>query len=173
MVWASLSHPTLFPTGNGELDITPNLLSSFVSDLSARNIHISFISGSWSTDLVSLVNSSGFLSLHSPSSTIQEPAEPVDILLLASETIYSPGNIRAFTSTILSLLSSSASNHKDQHCSALVAAKKVYFGVGGGIDEFLHVLENMQGLERCVWDSDGEGAGVGRCIIEVTRRKFM
>ena len=50
---------------------------------------------------------------------------------------------------------------------ALIAAKKVYFGVGGGIDEFLSTLSRAGGNAKHVWQS--EGSGVGRVIMEVTK----
>lgn len=50
---------------------------------------------------------------------------------------------------------------------ALVAAKRVYFGVGGGVDEFLTVLSTTDGVAREVWATEGEGAGVGRVVMEV------
>lgn len=53
---------------------------------------------------------------------------------------------------------------------ALVAAKMVYFGVGGGIDEFLSVLKEKGGEGNSVWETKGMGYGVGRCIREVTPR---
>ena len=147
--------------------MTPSLISSFASDLLIRNIHISFTSGSWSLELVSLLSLSD--SLPSPLST-QESFKSVETLILASETIYSPASIRTFTSTVLASLSVSSVNRENRCSRALVAAKKVYFGVGGGIEEFLNILKGMEGTGRTVWDSESEQVGgVGRCIIEVTK----
>ena len=50
---------------------------------------------------------------------------------------------------------------------ALIAAKRVYFGVGGGVDEFLRVLGEMGGRGKVVWET-GPESGVGRVILEVT-----
>ena len=47
----------------------------------------------------------------------------------------------------------------------MVAAKKVYFGVGGGIDEFLKVLNELGGKGAMVWESKDEG--VSRVIVEI------
>ena len=94
---------------------------------------------------------------------------PTLTLILASETIYSPSSIRAFTQTVMALLEANSKRPTDQ-AVALVAAKRVYFGVGGGVDEFLAVLAEIGGYGRCVWDSshgEGGGNGVGRCILEV------
>lgn len=102
--------------------------------------------------------------------------------MLASETIYSPGSIAVFTETLLDLLSlppgskspalGSTANAAASPAAApraLVAAKRVYFGVGGGVDEFLTALSSTDGVAREVWATEGEGAGVGRVVIEVRR----
>ena len=52
---------------------------------------------------------------------------------------------------------------------ALVAAKKVYFGVGGGITGFLTELRKQGGSGEVIWETTGTGAGVERCILEVHR----
>ena len=90
-------------------------------------------------------------------------------LILASETIYSPASLRSFTQTVVSLLSAKSLDSSNR-ALALIAAKRVYFGVGGGVDEFMAVVEEMGGHGNCVWDSsqeENEGYGVGRCILEV------
>ena len=108
------------------------------------------------------------------------------VLVLASETIYSPSSMRLFTETVLDLLSPRAGTGRSQHLAvftsggavmtveatarALVAAKRVYFGVGGGVDEFLTVLSRTDGLAKEVWATEGEGAGVGRVVLEVRRK---
>lgn len=52
-----------------------------------------------------------------------------------------------------------------RRATALIAAKRVYFGVGGGVDEFVKVLSEFGGRATCVWES--EGPGVERVILEV------
>ncbi|KAL4969254.1 protein-histidine N-methyltransferase [Aspergillus stella-maris] len=134
----------------GYLDITPELLSRFTTDLSRRGIVLNFISGAWSPSFVDLVFASPELS---SSKT----------LILASETIYSPASLGAFSETLLELLRRSSGESK-----ALIAAKKVYFGVGGGIDEFLGVVKGMSRSELVVEErKDVKSEGVGRIILEV------
>ena len=152
----------------GDLDISPALTSSFTTALQDAGIHISTISGAWGPTFLSLLsttsidgrgNDENAAAVHRPKMT----------LILASETIYSPSSIREFTQTVLALLKANSQRPTDR-AVALVAAKRVYFGVGGGVDEFLAVLAEMGGSARCVWDSseaDGGGHGVGRCILEV------
>lgn len=60
------------------------------------------------------------------------------------------------------------SSTKRSTSRALVAAKKVYFGVGGGVDEFLAVLKDISrdGLDvRQI--SDVKKGGVGRLILDI------
>ncbi|KAJ5577830.1 uncharacterized protein N7459_006794 [Penicillium hispanicum] len=137
-----------------ELDITPELISDFKNDLMRRGISISFISGAWSPEFVDLVFSG-------------EGQGHARTLVLASETIYSPSSLTAFSETLLALLRGSTTALMKSR--ALVAAKKVYFGVGGGVDEFLAVLNNVCADELEVRQKvDVQSEGVGRVVLEVT-----
>ncbi|KAJ0421037.1 hypothetical protein BJY00DRAFT_114492 [Aspergillus carlsbadensis] len=134
------------------LDITPDLLSAFQTDMARRGITISFVSGAWSPSFVDLVFSSPEL-------------VGFNTLILASETIYSPTSLRAFSETLLTLLRRPFAAGS----RALVAAKKVYFGVGGGVDEFLGVLRTFSdGVSVKVEERlDVKSEGVGRTILEI------
>lgn len=151
-----------------ELDITPELVEQFQSDLARRGISISFISGSWSPTFVDLVFSgllSGIRDAHAPRVT--------STLILASETIYSPASLHAFSETLLDLLRRATSESVPEagtkvRSKAYVAAKKVYFGVGGGMDEFLAVLKNIARDEVSVREVlDVTSGGVGRIVLEI------
>ncbi|KAJ5675827.1 hypothetical protein N7462_008724 [Penicillium macrosclerotiorum] len=136
------------------LDITPELVENFKSDLVRRGISIDFISGAWSAEFVDLVFST------------RSSGDP-RVLVLASETIYSPATLTAFSETLLALLRHSTPTSVRTH--ALVAAKKVYFGVGGGVDEFLAVLKNVCADELEVQQRvDVQSEGVGRVVLEIT-----
>lgn len=136
-----------------ELDITPELVEEFKSDIAQRGISVEFVSGAWSPEFVDLVFSSA-------------DASSRKTLVLASETIYSPASLEAFSETLLALLRrSSTASTKSR---ALVAAKKVYFGVGGGVDEFLAVLKNVCADELDVQQKlNVQSEGVGRVVLEV------
>ena len=138
----------------GDLDITPSLLAHFQKDLSDMSIYLKGLSGSWGDDFCRLLN------LHNDSML----GENIEILLLASETIYSPSSIAPFTEVLMRTLRGAES--AGGKAVALVAAKRVYFGVGGGVDEFLRVLKNISGKANAVWES--AGPGIGRVILEVT-----
>jgi len=145
----------------GDLQITRDLLTAFDLGLKAANVSISTISGAWGSAFVDLTY--GINTASGCSSDLT--------LILASETIYSPASLRDFTQTVMSLLSQHDSPSTE--AIAFIAAKRVYFGVGGGVDEFTAVLEELGGSGRCVWDSSQEkgGQGVGRCILEVSLRR--
>jgi protein-histidine N-methyltransferase len=133
------------------LDITPELIEEFKAHLEERGISIEFVSGAWSPEFVDLVFSSGDVSRKT--------------LILASETIYSPASLTAFSETLSALLRrSSTASTKSR---ALVAAKKVYFGVGGGVDEFLAVLNSVWTNELDVQQKlNVQSEGVGRVVLE-------
>lgn len=137
-----------------ELDITPELLDAFKADLTRRGISLDFVSGAWSPEFVEFVFSS-------------RNVGDCQTLVLASETIYSPLSLVAFSETLMALLRRSST--APSKTRALVAAKKVYFGVGGGVDEFLAVLKNVCADELEVQQKvDILSEGVGRVVLEIT-----
>lgn len=145
--------------GSGDLEIEPELLEALRADLASRCITIDFVSGAWSHRLVGLA-------VESRVHTFQERRRT---LILASETIYSPSSLSAFSETLLELLQRcGAATHPGLSSKALVAAKKVYFGVGGGVDEFLAVLLRLAGAAVTVLPRvDVKTEGVGRVILQV------
>ncbi|KAF6220200.1 hypothetical protein HO133_003331 [Letharia lupina] len=152
LTWYFVQSPAI-PEPAGDLEITPDLLSRFVKDLSDKVIHISGISGTWNEAFTDLL-----LPVEDP-----QRRSRIETIFLASETIYSPNSIHAFTQVLLKALKSAEETHG--HGRALVAAKKIYFGVGGGVDEFLKVLNELGGKGATAWESKDEG--VGRVIVEV------
>jgi len=73
--------------------------------------------------------------------------------VLSSEGIYSPKSLPQFTSVLLN----SIQGH------ALIASKKIYFGVGGGVTEFLEELAKHNRTGQIIW----EGGQVGRVIVQI------
>ena len=139
----------------GDLDITPDLLSRFLKDMSDKAIYISGISGSWN---------GAFSDILVPSEDSQHRSR-IETIFLASETIYSLDSIHVFTEVLLKALELAEETYGSG--KALVAAKKLYFGVGGGVDEFLKVLNELGGKGETVWESKDKG--VGKVIVEVKR----
>lgn len=137
----------------GDIEFFDIISEDFHDFLRKCNIEIRAISGSWSPEFSAMA--------------LPESSEtPNDVLILASETIYSPNSTRTFTETLLNLIR--RSEKAGGRARALVAAKKVYFGVGGSVDDFLDVLRELGGEGKVVWTTEGLRNGIGRCILEVT-----
>ncbi|KAG5363379.1 Histidine protein methyltransferase 1 [Yarrowia sp. B02] len=121
----------------GELDVTEGLVDRIEQLLADKGVEVEFVSGAWSPEFVRLVGQYS--------------------LVLASETIYSLDTLPVFTNTLLNIGAG----------DMLVAAKKVYFGVGGGIHEFESLV-----TERGFWlegVEDIEDAGVARGVWTVKK----
>ena len=123
------------------MEITPKLLSQFENDLKSRDLVIDTISGAWGDEFLAEIP-------FSPSSS-----KP---LVLASETIYSPDTLPSFIRVLTGTIRSSR---------ALVAAKKVYFGVGGGVDDFVREWERIGGATDRVMEVGDNG--VARMVLSV------
>jgi hypothetical protein len=133
----------------GELDIDEALISELTSSLKSYNIRLSFFSGAWSPEFVSLV-----------CKEMEQPYEKM--MIVGAETIYSPAALKAFAETLMALLEPSAKTVK----TALIGAKKVYFGVGGSIEDFIeHINARGALVERVREESDG----VRRAVVEVKK----
>jgi len=141
---------------DGELEISEALLARFKSSLVEAKVQLSFVSGPWSPSFIK----------HLPTLS---PTAP--LLILAAETIYQPTSLPSFIAVLVALLQISPT-----HARALIAAKKVYFGVGGGVEDFMRAMAsaavriedrgNTSRIEGC--DASVGGGGVGRWIGEVT-----
>ena len=145
--------------GEGELEVTPELLDRFTNDLEGRGIILTLLSGPWSPQLTKHL--------------VAPLAQEQSVLCLAAETIYSPISLVAFAEVLVEVLK------KARHSKAFIAAKRVYFGVGGSVDGFKEEVSRRgamcgevqnSGIEGC--DRSAEtvrdgGTGVGRCLLEV------
>ncbi|KAL2022758.1 hypothetical protein VTK56DRAFT_4574 [Thermocarpiscus australiensis] len=141
-------------TPDGELELTPQLLEAFRQTLASCSITLSFLSGAWSPECVDLIYRSGI------------PADlsgDAQTLLLGSETIYSPFALESFSSTVLSILERERRERPSGTAKAVVAAKKLYFGVGGSLDDFIH---KVKGLGAAVRTLSEETHGVHRGVVE-------
>jgi protein-histidine N-methyltransferase len=154
LTWATTTSPPLIspPTESsqtsGDIELTPEILSSFRSALTQNQITLKFISGSWSADLAALIPSS---------------APDMGTLVLGAETIYSPAATDTFVEILMILL------RRVKMAKAMVAAKKFYFGVGGSVDG---LKEACAAKGAVAYEIENHGvpgleAGVGRSLIEV------
>lgn len=118
------SNDDTIPIVDDELLLTSQLLDTFYQDLLKRNIIIDLISGSWGCKfnnlLLPIIKSSKKL------------------LVLTSETIYQPDNLPVVAETLFDIIK----NLNSTHVKTLIAAKDIYFGVGGSIVEFENYLTN-------------------------------
>lgn len=148
-------HPALADAflPDDELQITPELLRAFEENLRSRNITLSFLSGGWSDDFVHL--------LYSLSAATHGASPPPVTLLLGAETIYSPFALQAFNETVFAILRREQAALSAE-ASALVAAKRLYFGVGGSLDDFVH---QARAKGATVTTLREETAGVARGVV--------
>lgn len=158
----NLDSPTIpDPSIPSELPITPELKSAFLASLGAHKISIRFFSGSWDTFDIS--NTGGKYDIVLTSETIyQTESLPSLIKLMKSVCGCSDRSLEALASSQLSLASKA-----DTSYLCLVAAKVLYFGVGGGVSEFLNAVKDhgaAEGGVETVWEHK---LGVGRKIMRV------
>lgn len=97
-------------------------------------------------------------------------------LVLTSETIYSmqslPNLVNALEQACSGSIESSlqrtnltdATEGEPRKCLCLVAAKVLYFGVGGGVDAFKDELKRRRARSKTVWHSE---RGVSRLVLQV------
>ncbi|KAI8995430.1 hypothetical protein BD414DRAFT_456206 [Trametes punicea] len=175
--------PPVDPTEPGELPVTPALTAAFLESLREYGVQLKFFSGSWSTF------------------DIKKAGGPYDVVL-TSETIYRMDSLPSLVDLMqratavprhgsrdgtfsladstsrLSLTDKVSLPHlAGEPYLCLVAAKLVYFGVGGGVKEFIQAVEHPdttsdgngmarkpRGVVRTVWE---RVHGVKRSVMQV------
>ncbi|RYO91331.1 hypothetical protein DL766_001998 [Monosporascus sp. MC13-8B] len=139
-----------------ELDLSPEVLDAFVEFLSSRKISLHFISGGWSPEFVDLVTSAD--------ATRTEAGSKQSTVIVGAETIYSPFALDAFTQTLFALMTEEKA--RGNPSEALVGAKKLYFGVGGSLDDFVAKANDLGVNTEQVWEeTEGVRRGVVRCSL--------
>lgn len=137
LAWLAATKHSSMDVENSEVVISVDLINEMLEDLATRNIEIEFVGGAWGERFTQLTQCDYDL-------------------VLASETIYSLDTIGDFTNVLCRALKAGSGK-------ALVAAKRVYFGVGGGIVEFERLLSNRSVSYKTVL----ERGSVGRVVLEV------
>jgi hypothetical protein len=131
----------------GELELDAGLVDDFLASLILHGITLSFFSGAWSPDFAHLV--------------VQKMTKEIaSLTVIGAETIYSPTALKSFAETLIALLETMPGSEKN----ALVAAKNVYFGVGGSMVDFCDAVR-ARGAE--VEQIREESDGVRRSVVEV------
>lgn len=146
----------------GELEITEHVVASFKAFLDISKISLCFISGGWSPKFVDLINSS---SAALPSGIGGETSSQ-KTLIMGAETIYSPFALESFTETLLSILNQEREAQPSRQAVAIVAAKRLYFGVGGSLDDFVDKIRNLGAAVSLVREeTEGVRRGVVKCML--------
>lgn len=122
-----------------EIELADDFVESFQQFLDRHNIELKFFAGSWETFKV---------------------AEPYNIVL-TSETVYDVDNLPH----LVRLLQTASRPSPKAGNLALVACKRVYFGVGGGEVAFKSVVDDFGGAVENIWTG---GSGVERTVMKTT-----
>jgi len=147
--WAKVSTQDSWEA-EGELEIDWEFINNFLASLDSYNIKLSFLSGAWGADFIHLASEN-------------MKSDPAHLTILGAETIYSPFALKSFAQTLTGLLEMMPDAEK----TALVAAKKVYFGVGGSMEDFCEMVREKGGLVEQIREESG---GVRRSVVEVKFR---
>lgn len=135
---------------DGELEITETILTAFTTALTAANITLSFLSGGWSSEFVELMYASRVANGKGRT------------LVLGAETIYSPFALASFSDTLLEILR----REKGAGAAAVIAAKRLYFGVGGSLDDFTDRMRTLGAVVGMVREeTEGVRRGVVKCSL--------
>lgn len=120
------------PLIDDELQFSEGLLDEFYKDLQARGLDIVMISGGWSRQFVNIYQSvSGGKSFG---------------VVISSETIYAPETLPVITELLAELFQLNSSVSRTG--LGFIAAKDIYFGVGGSLVEFEQCLEKVMHREN-------------------------
>ncbi|KAK7719740.1 hypothetical protein SLS64_001920 [Diaporthe eres] len=142
----------------GELEITEQVIDAFKSFLTSSGIDVSFISGGWSPELVELIYSNS-----APLMSGTDAGDATQTLIMGAETIYSPFALSSFTDTLLSILHREREAGPGRQAAAIIAAKRLYFGVGGSLDDFVDKMRDLGAVVSMVRE---ETEGVRRGVVE-------
>ncbi len=158
----------------GELPISPALVSSFMKSLKEYDIELRFFSGSWET--FNLQQTGGKYDIVITSETIYRTDSLPSLLDLMWKacTGVEDSELDKLTQQQLAINSSEEYPGRKESESSLcvVAAKLVYFGVGGGVVEFERAVENgtpsdvrrSRGQVETIWRRE---EGVKRNVMQI------
>ncbi|KAJ3784673.1 hypothetical protein GGU10DRAFT_22214 [Lentinula aff. detonsa] len=174
----AVEYPAKDPTTAGDLPITSLLKIAFKQSLERYNVEVKFLGGSWKSFRNAITTSGG----PSDTQTNQVTVKGLGMydILLTSETIYRtesmPDLIHAMWEATHPTVRSPSEQLSRLMISEprppliLVAAKVFYFGVGGGVDEFVEAVKKWNGVPdvnaevTTIWERN---IGVRRRILRV------
>ncbi|KAF5663979.1 s-adenosylmethionine-dependent methyltransferase [Fusarium heterosporum] len=141
----------------GEVELGPEVLAAFQRSLVESRITLSFVSGAWSQDFVNLIYT-----------ILPGDSQPSSTLLLGAETIYSPFALQAFLETLFLILQKERDTEGSE-AGAYIGAKRLYFGVGGSLDDFIDKARQKGArVEQLREETEGVRRGVVHCFLEHT-----
>jgi protein-histidine N-methyltransferase len=169
--------------GPGALTVTPALLAAFTTSLTLHKVRLRFFAGGWAS-LCDYLDMPSVHHHHASANPVAHPHPPPGSeseehlrcpydIVLASETIYRAESLDAFLAVLrAATMPGPISETRGQlppptpstPTLCLVAAKVLYFGVGGGVEGFVRAVETEGGTVRTVWEHQ---QGVGRRIMRV------
>jgi protein-histidine N-methyltransferase len=159
-------HPPADPSTPSDLPLSLSFKSAFQASLAEYNIHLRFFAGSWNGFDSSLTGGPYNLVLTSETIYRSDGLRPlINLMNAACGYFPQPGeDLDELVEQKLSLRS--VSSNKPHPYLCLVAAKVLYFGVGGGVSEFARAVEDSpwKGKVDTVCE---KVAGVGRCVMRV------
>ncbi|KAI0371372.1 hypothetical protein BV20DRAFT_993664 [Pilatotrama ljubarskyi] len=164
--------PQVDTTEPGELPVTPALTAAFVESLRRYGVHLKFFCGSWSSFDVGKAGGPYHIILTSETIYRQDCLGPlVDLMhrataLPPSAPQEGPASLADSTARLSITDEASLRNLADAPYLCIVAAKVVYFGVGGGVSEFVRAVEGHRprGTVRTIWERIH---GVKRSVMQV------
>ncbi|RPD55528.1 hypothetical protein L226DRAFT_537017 [Lentinus tigrinus ALCF2SS1-7] len=154
--------PPADPTQAGELPITPVLTAAFLESLKTYRVHLKFFSGSWATLDVDAPDR-GPYDILLTSETIYRTASLQSLVNLMRRATVNQGRTESLEEAASRLTLEDAESLKllaREPYLCLVAAKLVYFGVGGGVSEFVDAIERPK---------EGGRLGTVQTVLEMSR----
>ena len=140
-----------------ELELTDEVKDAFRRFLPSANITLDWLSGGWSQEFVDAVYAEA---------TQAEASASSNTLIMGAETIYSPFALDSFYHTVMEILRRERQLNPNRRADALVGAKRLYFGVGGSLDDFIAKAKDGGALvEQLREEVDGVRRGVVQCRL--------
>lgn len=144
-----------------ELEITPRLREAFVASLEKENVRLRFFAGSWETFDFGGVKGAAY-DIVLTSETIYRTSSLPSLISLLQRASGCGGSLEEVPKRRLEVKDRDNSGGDENYkYLCLVAAKVVYFGVGGGMAEFVEAASQRGAAVERVWS---QSVGIGREI---------
>ena len=135
--------PPADPKQIGTLPISSELVAAFLATLQERNITIRFFSGSW--DTFNVAHGGGPFDIVLTSETIYRTESLPALVRLLHDACRETNSLEEKTAQMKISTANGDQPNEGAPYLCLVAAKLVYFGVGGGVAEFIRAVKEREG----------------------------